>query len=249
MAKPRVIILRSAGINCDEETRHAWMLAGADVSTVHLEDAIGMPTKILESDILTLPGGFSFGDDIAAGVILASRLRNRLLNAMRELVARGGLILGICNGFQVLVKIGLFDASAAKPSCTLTANASGLFTCRWVTLEATSSRCVFLDAKQTYFLPIAHAEGRFVSVKPEGIDEHRIALRYAKGIERVGDDNPNGSESGVAALTDETGRILGMMPHPERYVRHTQHPFWTAIPERDEPDGLAIFRAAVSNCR
>ncbi len=247
MAKPKVAILRSAGINCDEETLHAWQLAGAEPAMVHLNDAVAKPAMVSECDILTLPGGFSFGDDISAGAIFASRFGEQLLDAVRGLVERGGLVLGICNGFQVLVKAGLLDVGDANASCSLTINTSGRFTCRWVTLESKAPHCAFLEPGRKYFLPIAHAEGRFVVSDGDAVSPDRVALSYAEGVDRIGPTNPNGSASDIAAITDATGRIMGLMPHPERFVRHTQHPYWTSIPEAAEPDGLAIFRTAVKN--
>ncbi len=247
MGKPRVAILRSAGINCDEEAVFAWGLAGADVSLVHLDDFVATPNRVDEYDILTFPGGFSFGDDISAGAIFASCIGQALSDRIRRLVDRGGLVLGICNGFQILVKAGLLDVGTPDTACSLTINTSGQFTCRWVTLESKSSNCAFLEPNRHYFLPIAHAEGRFVVSDGGEISPNRVALSYADGIQRIGPANPNGSVHDIAAITDVTGRIIGMMPHPERYVRYTQHPFWTSIPEPTEPDGLAIFRTAVKN--
>ncbi len=247
MGKPRVAILRSAGINCDEEAVYAWSLAGAEALLVHLDDVVATPKRVDEYDILTFPGGFSFGDDISAGAIFASRLGNVLSDTIRRLVERGGLVLGICNGFQVLVKAGLLDVGTPGTSCSLTMNTSGQFTCRWVTLESKSSNCAFLEPNRKYFLPIAHAEGRFVVSDGQSVPVDRIALQYTEGVDRIGPTNPNGSVCDIAAITDATGRIMGLMPHPERFVRHTQHPFWTSIPEAAEPDGLAIFRTAVKN--
>ncbi len=247
MGKPRVAILRSAGINCDEETVFAWNLAGADASLVHLDEVVATPNRVDEYDILTFPGGFSFGDDISAGAIFASRLGRQLSDAVRRLVDRGGLVLGICNGFQVLVKAGLLNVGDTDTSCSLTINTSARFTCRWVTLESNAPHCAFLDAGRKYFLPVAHAEGRFVVSDGGEIGSDRIALKYAEGVDRIGPINPNGSLNDIAAITDSTGRIMGLMPHPERYVRHTQHPFWTTLPEVADPDGLAIFRTAVKN--
>ena len=247
MGKPRVAILRSAGINCDDETVFAWNLAGADASLVHLDDVVAMPARVDEYDILSLPGGFSFGDDISAGAIFASRIGQALSDSIRRLVDRGGLVLGICNGFQVLVKSGLLNVGDADTSCSLTINTSARFTCRWVTVSSDADHCAFLERERSYFLPIAHAEGRFVYSRWVEPAWKSVALTYSEGVDRIGPINPNGSDCDIAAITDSTGRIMGLMPHPERYVRHTQHPFWTTLPEAAEPDGLAIFRTAVKN--
>lgn len=248
MGKPRVIVLRAAGINCDAEICRAWELAGAEWELVHVNALIDSPATLDRFDILTIPGGFSYGDDIAAGRIFARRLMHHLGDAIRAFVSRNKLVLGICNGFQILVEAGLLPGSDTPP-CALTANACGHFVCRWVSLEASSQPCVFLEANRRYFLPIAHAEGRFVPDEESGSIDRHVAMRYVDDVPRVGPANPNGSFDNVAALTDATGRVLGMMPHPERHVDRHQHPYWTATGNTNEPDGLAIFRAAVSSIR
>ena len=249
MSKPRVVIIRAPGINCEEETRRAWQLAGADSEIVHLNRLIEQPACLDGYDILTLPGGFSFGDDIAAGRILAIRMMNSLADRLRAFVERDGLILGICNGFQSLVKAGLLNANDIGDRCTLTVNANGCFVCRWVTVKSPSDRCRFLEKDRAYFLPIAHAEGRFVVTDPATFDRSRVALRYVEGTTRIGGTNPNGSFEDIAALTDSTGRILGIMPHPERFIDPIQHPFRTAANAIPKPDGLALFRTAVEQFR
>ncbi len=245
MSGPRVMVLRAAGINCDEDTQHAWSLAQARCDVVHLNQVIDRPGLLQDYDILTLPGGFSFGDDVSAGRIFANRMIHNLADAIHAFLDRDGLVLGICNGFQVLVESGLLRASDAGDRCSLALNTNGHYTCRWVTLECPCEGCVFLQPKRKYFLPMAHAEGRFAVADEAAFDRRRVALRYAEGTPRRGAVNPNGSFDHVAALTDATGRVLGMMPHPERFVRPTQHPFWTAGGADGEPDGLAIFTTAV----
>ena len=169
-----------------------------------------------------------------------------LADQLHEFVARDRLVLGICNGFQILVKTGLLTANADDDPCTLTLNDCGQFVCRWVTVSSESERCLFLEKGRKYFLPIAHAEGKFVVSDPARFDSDRVALQYSADVERVGSANPNGSFRDVAALTDSTGRVLGMMPHPERFVDRLQHPFWTACDPAMQADGVAIFRAAVA---
>ena len=249
MSRPRVVVIRAPGINCDEETSHAWRLAGADCEIVHLNRLIEQPRCLDRYDILTLPGGFSFGDDISAGRIFANRMMHYLADRLRTFLQGDRLVLGICNGFQILVKAGLLNANDEGARCTLALNAGGQFVCRWVSVRSSSDCCLFLDAERTYFLPIAHAEGRFVVGDSSSFERQRVALRYTEGVARVGGANPNGSFEDVAALTDSTGRVLGMMPHPERFVDRTQHPFWTATDTPPEPDGLAILRAAVKQLR
>jgi len=248
MGRPRVIVLRAAGINCEHETQQAWELAGAACSIVHVNRLLEQPGQLAGCAVLTVPGGFSYGDDIAAGRILGRRLMLALAEELTAFRDSGGLILGICNGFQVLVQAGLLGASAEAPA-TLAFNTCGHYLCRWVTMECGTNHCVMLKKGRRYFLPMAHAEGRIAVAEGVAIAAERAALRYVRGVARVGEDNPNGSWGDIAGLTDETGRVLGLMPHPERYVRRTQHPFWTAGDVAEEGDGLAIFRRAVQALR
>ncbi|HRX85913.1 MAG TPA: phosphoribosylformylglycinamidine synthase subunit PurQ [Phycisphaerae bacterium] len=245
MAAPRVIVLRAAGINCEAETLHAWELAGARGDIVHVNRVLEQPRLLERYAALTIPGGFSYGDDIAAGRILARRIVRGLGETISQFRDRGGLVLGICNGFQVLVQAGLLRAGDERLA-TLAFNTCGHYVCRWVTVACAADHCVMLAKGRRYFLPMAHAEGRITLPEGGAVDAKRAALRYAAGVERVGEANPNGSWGDLAGLTDATGRILGLMPHPERYVRRTQHPFWTAGDLPEEGDGLAIFRAAVN---
>lgn len=257
MRPPRVLVLRAAGTNCDEETEYAWTLAGARPERVHVNRLLERPETLLDYHVLTIPGGFSYGDDVASGKILANQLRLHLLPMIVRLVDRGGLVLGICNGFQVLVKAGLLPGPGL-PAATLTSNASGRFEARWVTLQAEESPCVLLRRGERYALPVAHGEGRFVvadSVGPKTAlsalkTAGAVALRYvaADGGTAGYPDNPNGSEGDIAGLVDSTGRVFGLMPHPERCIVTTHRPDWT----RDASaggDGLRMFRRAVEFAR
>ncbi len=212
---------------------------------MHVSRLLEQPATLDRYGILTLPGGFSYGDDISAGRILANRLAHRMGEQLRDFVRCDRLVLGICNGFQVLVKAGLLTAGSPHTRCTLALNAQGRFVCQWTSLRCDTQRCVFLERGRRYFLPIAHAEGRFAVANAEAYDRSLAALRYTRGEPRTGPANPTGSFDDVAGLTDETGRVLGLMPHPERFVDPSQHPFATAADDIPEPDGLAIFRAAV----
>lgn len=258
MSRIRVLVLRSAGANCDLETEHAWRLAGAEPQRVHIGRLIENPALLDAYQILTIPGGFSYGDDIAAGTILSARLTRYLSGTLRDFVERGSLVLGICNGFQVLVKAGLLpgDAGGSGPrSCTIAHNRPAGFQARWVCVEAQHDRCAFFEAGRRYELPIAHGEGRVVFASPDECERavsagHGVA-RYARsdwmcGTGRDDPVNPNGSEADIAALCDATGRVAGLMPHPERFVTWTQHPCWTSLPRRDA-DGLAVFERAVAH--
>ena len=258
MAKPKVIILRTAGTNCDEETAYAWQLVGAETQRLHVSALIAAPQRLQEFDILTLPGGFSYGDDISAGKILANQLIYHLSNSLQEFVSRGGLVLGICNGFQVLVKAGLLPGWPAvngrRQVVTLTQNDSARFEDRWIQMRSGTRPNAFIPPDTIVALPIAHGEGKLVSADSAVRERLRqgghIALTYCDSQGRPGPYpiNPNGSEDDAAALTDATGRIFGLMPHPERYVRPTQHPEWTRQPA-DHADGRLFFETALRSLR
>lgn len=264
MATPRVLILRAPGTNCDQETAYAFQRAGAKTELVHINRLLENPRLPGEFQILCLPGGFSYGDDIAAGRILANQIRHHLQDALHEFKAAEKLILGICNGLQVLVKSGLLlDDVDGMPPATLTWNDSGRFEDRWVRLIPDQDKCVFLQGVESMYLPIAHAEGKFVVTNADVMQQlqsrGQLALRYADesasqsgrlpAIE-AGDVlpfpfNPNGSQGNVAGICDASGRVFGLMPHPERYIDHTHHPRWTRMEPREHGEGLAIFQNAV----
>lgn len=261
MSGIRVLVLRSAGANCDLETEHAWRLAGAQAERVHVQRLIDKPGLLDAYQVLTIPGGFSYGDDIAAGAILAARISRHFLDRIREFVGRGNLVLGVCNGFQVLVRTGLLPGAAdgngsATPVCTIAANQPHGFQDRWVRLRAATDKCAFLEKGREYDLPIAHGEGRLVFAgdmhRERIVSEGQGALLYAEPptgeeVMWAAPANPNGSQADIAGLCDQTGRILGLMPHPERFVTWTQHPRWTSLPPREPGDGLAIFTRAVEH--
>lgn len=251
MATARVLVLRAPGINCDEETAFAWQMAGAKADRIHIKRLIERPDLLSEYQILTIPGGFSYGDDIASGKILAVQLANHLGDGLAAFAASGGLILGICNGFQVLVRLGLLPGPDCGVAVTLALNDSGRYEDRWVLLRAEPSACVLFEPGEVLRLPVAHAEGKFLPEGgPSGLSRleagQRIALRYvaADGGQPQYPENPNGSIGNVAALTDSTGRILGLMPHPERNILPTHAPDWT----RDSStagEGCRLFHRAV----
>jgi len=257
VAQVRVLILRAAGINCDLETQHAWELAGGVPTRIHVRQLIEQPSQLDDFQILTIPGGFSYGDDIAAGRILANQVRRHLIDGLERFIGAGKLVLGICNGFQVLVQTNIlpFGRTTTRPRrCTIAENAPAGFQDRWVYLQAPESRCVFLDPGQVYEMPIAHGEGRVIFADDADLaavtQGGQIALTY--GPPRPGNanlhgvpTNPNGSQADIAGLCDATGRVLGLMPHPERFVAWTQHPCWTSQPARPAGDGLALFLRAV----
>jgi phosphoribosylformylglycinamidine synthase len=262
MSQPRVLILRAPGTNCDGETAYAFSLARARVDLLHVNRLLERPELLGDYQILCLPGGFSYGDDIASGRILANQLRRHLGEPLARFRESGKLILGICNGFQILIQSGLLldDDPQLGPPATLAWNNSGKFEDRWVRLRADGSKCVFLAGIERMYLPVAHGEGRLVLRDPDQLAQlerdGQLVLHYAgatatamtakHGHNVAYPDNPNGSTADVAGLCDASGRVFGLMPHPERYVDPTQHPRWTRGEARTPGDGLRIFANAVA---
>jgi phosphoribosylformylglycinamidine synthase subunit PurQ / glutaminase len=256
--KARVVVLRTAGTNCDQETAFAFHDCGASVSVVHVNKFFAKKENLAQYHILAIPGGFSYGDDIAAGKILANELRLKLGKELSQFVDEGKLIVGICNGFQVLVKAGLlpgFSRKTARTSsqqATLMTNDSGKFEDRWTHLKV-GGRCVWTRGMEgLVYFPVAHGEGKFVckdSALLKRLQDHQqVVFRYClpDGRPAVYPDNPNGSAQDIAGITDPTGRILGLMPHPERHFLFTQHPYWTRLkPVKRYGDGAKIFQNAI----
>lgn len=257
---PIALIIRTAGTNCDAELAHAFDLAGAAPVTHHLNELIARPHLVERADLIGLPGGFSYGDDIAAGRILASRLRRRLMEPLLDAIKCGVPIIGICNGFQALVKMGLLpDPQDGGQTATLTDNADGRFVDRWIGLEAPDdTACIWTKGLARFDLPIAHGEGRFTAASDESLaqwrDSGQVALRYGPLVygQASGPANPNGSADDIAGVCDPTGLVLGLMPHPERCTHFTHHPDWSRLPidARDEtPAGLRLFQNAVAHVK
>jgi phosphoribosylformylglycinamidine synthase len=214
------------------------------------------PEALDTSQILTIPGGFSYGDDLGAGRIFATRLGTVLGDALRRFHERGGLILGICNGFQVLIRAGLLPGGPVRCASTLTHNDSGHFESRWIRMLPTPGLSPFVKDGDPIELPVAHGEGKFLLAAPEALEAleaaGQVVLRYIDEVGRPTQAypfNPNGSPGAVAGLCDPTGRIFGLMPHPERFVDPFHHPRWTRRPPGRECDGLRIFRNAVEALR
>ncbi len=263
--KPKALVLYGYGLNCDYETAFALNRAGAEAVRVHTTDLLENPGLLWDYHLLAVPGGFSWGDDHGAGVILALRLKLALGSALAEFIAAGRLVIGICNGFQVLVNLGLLPGLPGRAEARLAAlipNDCGNFRDAWVHLKAVDSKCVFTKGLDHLELPIRHGEGKFYADGPilaELADRGQIALKYAtpSGNPAMGrfPHNPNGSLMDIAGICDATGRVLGLMPHPEAHISSFQHPTWTRDKEtwrrRGEPypeqvgAGLAIFQNAV----
>jgi len=252
MAIPRVLILRAPGANCDLETEFAFQKAGGQPERLHINRLRDAPSLLGNYQVLVIPGGFTYGDDVAAGKILANQLSVFLSDELRRFRDQEKLILGICNGFQAILKAGLLmPPDEDGPLATLAHNTHGRFEDRWIHLKATPGKCVFLKGYSQLHLPIAHGEGNFV-VRQEwmlkGLDQAgQIVLRYVDADGKPGPFpiNPNGSMGDVAGLCDATGRVMGLMPHPERHILPTQHPQWTRLGLASEGDGMRLFRNAV----
>ncbi len=257
MATPRILILRAPGTNCDVETAHAFEMAGGEAVSIHVQQLIDRPILADNFQVLCFPGGFSYGDDIAAGRVLATQLNAHLSDVVESFRSEDRLVLGICNGFQIMMRLGIFfDSANANSPATLTWNNQGRFESRWVHLKADSAS-PFLKGIDQMYLPMAHAEGRFVTANPQTTEQLKsqgqVALRYSDEHGQTGDEvlpfpvNPNGAELNLAGLTDESGNVFGLMPHPERHLFATHHPFWTRRTSQPEHgDGLAIFKNAVA---
>ena len=260
----RAIVLAGNGINCEMETAHACKLAGADlVDIVYLWDLSSGKATLEGYDLVCLPGGFLDGDDLGSARASTIRIRHTqvgeacLADQIETFISNGGLAIGICNGFQLMVKLGLLPAlngEMGTQQVTLTWNDSGRFEDRWVDLAVDpESPCIFTRGLDRISLPIRHGEGKIVPADAATLGHldasHQVPLRYIDPADGHPTEtyplNPNGSPGGIAALTDSSGRVLGMMPHPEAFLHRTNHPKWTRQSLPEEGDGLAIFKGAV----
>ncbi len=248
--KPKVIVLKSDGINCDEELVYAFTLAGGDVDLVHVNELRAGTKKLQDYKILAIPGGFSYGDDIVSGKILATELTSFFSKELIRFIKRADTqIIGICNGFQVLVRTGLLPfGNVGQMETTLTDNESGRFECRWVDLVVdpkTRSKALQNMRGRRVSYQVAHGEGKFFATDKvlKNMEKNNlVALRYTDADGKPTQDypaNPNGALHAIAGITDPTGRIIGMMPHPERFVTAEHHPNWRR--EKKNPEGLPIF--------
>ncbi|MCM2277527.1 MAG: phosphoribosylformylglycinamidine synthase subunit PurQ [Oligoflexia bacterium] len=242
--KPRTLVLHGDGVNCEQETAEAFRLVGFEAEIRHLNDLIAERMSLDELSrrysVLALPGGFSYGDDLTSGKVLALKIRHRLGWNLGAFAERGGLVLGVCNGFQALIRMEVFGKDIS-----ITQNAQGKFVDTWIKATPSGTRCAWLRGVGTLELPIRHGEGRVVFAPTRKTEllgkmerQGMTCLRY--------EGDPNGSEEGLAGLCDPTGRIFGLMPHPEAFVRWTAHPEWTSQPGRASApgQGLALFENA-----
>lgn len=252
--RPPVMVLRTDGTNCDVETAYAFEAAGGAPRLVHINQLRAGKEKLTAYRILVIPGGFTYGDDVHSGKILAVELTSLLREEISRFVAAGGLVLGICNGFQVLVRTGLLPFGELGPiRVTLMVNDSARFECRWVRLRVEESPCVFTRgaAGRVVTFQAAHGEGKFftdaatlAAVEQQKLVVFRYVDEKSLPTQRY-PDNPNGSLNAIAGITDPTGRIMGLMPHPERNILFHHHPNWRRLKEI-HPDGHFIFANAVA---
>jgi len=249
---PRAVILKAPGTNCDIETKFAGEKVGFLADILHIRRISENPSLLMKYQLLIIPGGFSYGDDLGAGKILTNEIKFKFGDWIRSFIEKGNLILGICNGFQVLVKSGLLPYPFGQQVATLMPNDSGRFEARWVHLKVCSTKSVFIRGDEILELPVAHGEGKFFvgSRSNDFLGElesnGQIVLKYVSscGGENPGyPANPNGSVGDIAGVSDPSGKILGLMPHPERYVLPLQYPRHTRSSKR-KPDGIKFFENA-----
>jgi phosphoribosylformylglycinamidine synthase subunit PurQ / glutaminase len=246
---PKALVIRAAGINCNNETAKAFELAGAIAEQAHINDLINGSINLEDYHMLAVPGGFSYGDDLGSGMILANQLKVKLGNEINDFVLSGKLVLGICNGFQTIIKMGLLPSLKGifEQEATLTNNDSGKFEDRWVWMK-TVNDSIFTKGIKRIYLPINHGEGKLVAsseVLKDITSNKLIKLKYTdeRGNENaIYPFNPNGSTQNIAAITNKAGNVFGMMPHPEKYVTKFTHPRWTRENLPEEGDGLIIFK-------
>jgi phosphoribosylformylglycinamidine synthase subunit PurQ / glutaminase len=244
LATIKTAVITGYGINADFELAEAFARVGASPERIHISRLFAEPKRLEDFRILAFPGGFSFGDHLGSGLVFANLFKKHMEEPLRRFIERGNQIIGICNGFQVLVKMGVLPNLTGDwtQEVTLVHNDSGVFVDSWVTVRGErESRCVWTRGIDRMDLPIRHGEGRFISadasIRAELREKRLIALRYDSV-------NPNGSEDAVAGITDSTGRILGLMPHPEAFLEPYNHPVWKRG-GIDRAEGLEILRNGV----
>jgi len=256
----RVLVLTGLGLNCEVETEVGFRLAGASPERVHLLDVLDGSRRLGEFGVIAFVGGFAFGDHMGAGFVLANKIRWRLYDQLVEFIENGGLALGICNGFQTMVRLGMlpgFDREYRTPRATLAPNDRLGYRDAWIELGFDpSSPCLWTRGLDRMPLPTRHGEGKFV-VESEAVLERleanrQIAARYVDADGKPTETwphNPNGSPHGIAGICDPSGRLFGLMPHPDAYLYPFHHPRWTHRHAGEasgrEGAGLAIFRNGV----
>ncbi len=241
----KALILRCAGANCNNETETAFRMAGCETEQVHVNQLISGDKKLSDYSIMAIPGGFSYGDYIAAGKILANQLSVKLRKEMQEFIDSGKVVVGICNGFQVLVRTGFLPGDGMK--ATLANNSSGRFECRWIRLKRSNENKI-TEGISEIDVPVAHGEGRFFADGKtlKKLEENgQVVFRYSSSEYP---DNPNGSLNDIAGISNIQGNVIGLMPHPERHLACNNHPK-QARRNCEEGEGLQFFRNIVRYCR
>ena len=264
MTKPNALILTGYGINCDDETSFVFKHVGADADIVHVNDLIENRELLNKYQIMVFPGGFSYGDDTGSGKALANRIKNNLFDELHDFINRDTLMLGICNGFQVMVSLGVIpslEGETENAEVALEHNQTSRYQCRWVDLIVEDSPSVFTKGIDKLHIPVAHGEGNFYAPDEvvSEIEKSKLAtMRYSLPNGKLAKGefpyNPNGSVNDIASICDKTGRLMGMMPHPERGIFFTQRDDWTLLKEEylregkeipEYSDGIKIFQNAV----
>lgn len=252
MSRAKVLVMRAPGTNCDVETAFAFDQAGATSSLVHITELLTGDRNLDEFDILVFPGGFIYGDDLGAGKVLANEVRLKLGPAVKKFIDKGRLVLGICNGLQVLVKMGVLPGPfGSSQQVTVTGNDSGRFECRWTHMAVNGeSPCVFTRGIERLYLPVAHGEGKVVPMDG-ALSEAQVPVYYVdpSGNKAGYPYNPSGSVGNIAGICNKSGRVFALMPHPERHVSPSHHPAWTRDGGGIRGDGFQIFRNAVRCAR
>ena len=260
----KVCVIRIEGTNCEDEMANAFSMVGAQAEKVHLKQLIGqapadMKRSLEDYDVLAVPGGFSAGDYVRAGAIFAARIKSAIGSDVKRFVESGKPVIGVCNGFQILVELGLLPAieqvMADEPQAALYNNDSGRFECRPTLLRNDNrGKCIFtskIPEKKVLMIPSAHGEGKLLSMDPDFVqkleDNDQVVFRYVSpdGGDACYPWNPNGSESDIAGICNPAGNVLGMMPHPERVMTRFTHPDWTRGYDTEEGDGRCVFESVM----
>lgn len=263
--KPKVLVITGYGINCEEEIAYSFNTTGGEAEVIHINDLIENPKKLDNTQILAFPGGFSYGDDTGSGNAMANKIRNNIFEELLKFIQRDTLTIGICNGFQIITNLGLVpatDGNYGKTEAVLMHNKQARYECRWIHIKNTSKKCVWTQNIDLLHVPIAHGEGNFYT--PEETfqklkQNDQIVFRYTNpdgsAANGLFPSNPNGAMDDIAAICDESGRIMGMMPHPERFNSFYNEYDW---PEKKEKllrnnqqidttgEGLIIFKNGIN---
>jgi phosphoribosylformylglycinamidine synthase len=250
--------MRAPGINCDVETKLALDLCGAQAKRVHVIELLEKRERLSDYDIVVIPGGFCYGDYVSSGKILGNKIKFNLRSDFEDFILAGKVVVGVCNGFQVLVKCGMLPGGDGEPfseapTCTLFQNRVGRFQDRWVRIKNVSRNRPIMEKVRHVFSPVNHGEGQFIPGSKEVLqwlyDSDQVLFKYVDETGHTADwfpDNPNGAVDGIAGISNKAGNVIGLMPHPEKFLAPQNHPFWTALDATPNPDGLNFYGAIVN---